>query len=67
MNTHFDLIIVDGFFDNRYSRSCNPHSIAGIIATIRQMMDSYDMLSIDESYIRQHFNRDKIADTYLSV
>lgn len=58
---------VDGFFGASYGRSCNPHSTASIIATIRQMMDSYETFSIDESYIRQHFNRDKIADIYLSL
>lgn len=58
---------VDGYFDTRYGRACNPYSIESIAAAITQIMEDYSDLSIDADYLQKHFDWEKIAKKYLSI
>ena len=58
---------VDGFFTATYGESCNPHSVYDIASKIEQMIVNYNEYAIEESYIRDHFDWEKVADRYLSL
>lgn len=58
---------VDGYFDTRYGRACNPYSIESIAAAITQIMEDYPNLSIDADYLREHFDWEGIAKKYISI
>lgn len=58
---------VDGFFTATYGESCNPHSVYDIASKIEQMIVNYNEYAIEESYIRDHFDWEKVADIYLSL
>lgn len=58
---------VDGFFTASYGESCNPHSVYDIASKIERMIVNYNEYAIEESYIRDHFDWEKVADRYLSL
>ena len=58
---------VDGFFSPSYGESCNPRSIQDISEKIEKMLIHYEDYSIEEEYLRLHFDWDLIGNKYLQI
>ncbi|WP_304284663.1 glycosyltransferase [Porphyromonas endodontalis] len=58
---------VDGFFSPSYGEFCNPRSIQDISKKIEKMLIHYEDYSIEEEYLRSHFDWDLIGNKYLQI
>ncbi|MBR8764794.1 glycosyltransferase [Porphyromonas levii] len=58
---------VDGFFSSSYGERCNPKSVQNIAEKLERMLIHYVDYSIDEIYLRNHFDWDIVADKYLAL
>ncbi|WP_455993940.1 glycosyltransferase [Porphyromonas endodontalis] len=58
---------VDGFFSPSYGEHCNPRSIQDISKKIEKMLIHYEDYSIEDEYLRSHFDWDLIGSKYLQI
>lgn len=58
---------VDGFFSSSYGEKCNPRSVQDIAGKLERMLIHYEDYSINENYLRNHFDWDVVADKYLAL
>lgn len=58
---------VDGFFSSSYGEKCNPKSVQDIAEKLERMLSHYEDYSIDEPYLKEHFDWDVVADKYLAL
>ncbi|AEE12907.1 glycosyltransferase family 4 protein [Porphyromonas asaccharolytica] len=58
---------VDGFFSSSYGERCNPKSVQDIAEKLERMLSHYEEYSIDDSYLKEHFDWDIVADKYLAI
>lgn len=58
---------VDGFFPSSYGERCNPKRVQVIAEKLEKMLSHYEDYSIDNSYLKEHFDWDIVADKYLAL